>query len=133
MGQLHWGTALLVAGDFNSNLAKPEGSEGYDEISVSVVTAGLDYMSGNFLLRHIPWVQDGRTWSMQRQGWEVQSWTDSILGKDCRLLYKVSIRDPRHKTDNYMILGCLCGDVKREHNGYLGRRMCLPLRPTKVP
>ena len=44
---------------------------------------------------------------MIREGREVRSRTDYILGTDCRLFGNVSARDPRHNSDHYMVMGCL--------------------------
>ena len=35
------------------------------------------------------------------------SCTDYILGTDRRLFGNVSVRDPRHNSDHYLVLGCL--------------------------
>ena len=44
---------------------------------------------------------------MIREGWEVRSRTDYILGTYRRLFGNVSVRDPRHNSDHYMVLGFL--------------------------
>ena len=44
---------------------------------------------------------------MVREGKIVRSRTDYILGTDRRLFWSVSVFDPRHNTDHYMVLGCL--------------------------
>ena len=44
---------------------------------------------------------------MIREGGEVRSQTDYILGTDCCLFENFSVRDPRHESDHYMVLGCL--------------------------
>ena len=46
-------------------------------------------------------------WGMLRKGQEVRSRTDYILGTDRRLFRNVTVRDPRHNSDHYMVLGCL--------------------------
>ena len=43
-----------------------------------------------------------------------------ILGTDCRLFGNVSVQDPRHNSDHYMVLGCLHSAPLREHARYLG-------------
>ena len=63
-------------------------------------------MSTHFLLKRRTWFRDGRTWIIFR-----------------------AVRDPRHNSDHYLVLGCLCGAPLREHTEYLGRRKRLPLRP----
>ena len=56
---------------------------------------------------------------MRRQGQVVRYRTDYILGTDRRLLQNVTVRDTRHNTDHYMVLGCLPGaplaTTKRYH------------------
>ena len=60
---------------------------------------------------------------------EVRSRTEYILGTDCRLFWSVSVRDPRHNSYHYLVLGCLRSALLREHSEYLGRRKRLPLQP----
>ena len=66
---------------------------------------------------------------MVREGEVVRSRIDYILGKDCLLFWNVSVWDPRHNTDHYIVLGCLCSAPEREHTKYLTERKRLPLRP----
>ena len=61
------------------------------------------------------------------EGREVRSQTDYILGTDHRLFWNVSVRDPMHNSDQYMVLGCLRSAPIREHTKYLGGRKRLPL------
>ena len=70
---------------------------------------------------------------MVQAGREVGSWTDYILGIDLCLLWNISVRDPRHNSDHYLVLGCLHSAHLREHSEYLGRRKRLPLRPPTNP
>ena len=70
---------------------------------------------------------------MIRAGREVRSRTDYILGKDFRLFWNVSVRDPRHNSDHYMVLGFLCSAPLREHSRYLGGRKRIPLRQPTAP
>ena len=56
------GAARMVAGDFNSNLAAPEGNRRGEEIAVEIVTACLEDMSAHFLLNQKYWARDGRMW-----------------------------------------------------------------------
>ena len=44
-------TKLLVAGDFNLDLAEPEGTMRAEEITASLVDSGLEDMSDFFFLR----------------------------------------------------------------------------------
>ena len=127
------GTELLVAGDFNINLLETEGDRRGEDIAAAMAMEGLENMSAHFLPRRRSWCRDGRTWSMIREGREVRPRTDYILGTDCRLFGNVSIRDYRHISDNYMVLGCLNRAPLREHARYLGGCKCLPLRPPTSP
>ena len=65
---------------------------------------------------------------MLREGREVRSRTDYILGTDSRLFGKVSGWDPRHNSDHYLVLGCLHSTSLKYHMRYLGGRKKLPLR-----
>ena len=106
---------LLVAGDMNTNLADPEGDWREEDIAATMATNGLEDMSAHFLPRRRPWCRDGRTWSMLKKGREVQYRKDYILGTDRRLFGNVSIREPRHNSDHYMVLGCLNSASLTEH------------------
>ena len=70
---------------------------------------------------------------MIREGREVWSRTDYNLGTDRRLFGNVSVRDPRHNSDHYMVLGCLHSAPLREHARYLGGEQAPPLPPTDRP
>ena len=70
---------------------------------------------------------------MIREGREVRSRTDYILGMDCRLFGNVSVRHPRHNSDHYMVLGCLHSASLKEHVRYLRGRKNLPLLPPTEP
>ena len=56
---------------------------------------------------------------MVREEKVVRSRTDYILGADRRLFWNVSVQDPRHNTNHYMVLGCLRSAPKREHTRHL--------------
>ena len=127
------GEELMVVGCMNANLFEPEGDRREDDIAATMVTEGLEYMSAHFLLQRHPWFRAGRTWSMLRKGSEVQSWTDYIMGTDRRLFGNVSVRDPRHNSDHYMVPGCLHSASLTEHTRYLGGRKKLPLQPPTEP
>ena len=90
-------------------------------------------MAQHFLPRERRWCRDRRTWGMLQRGREVRSRTDYILGTDCRLFGNVSIRDPRHNSDHYMVLGCLPSASLTEHKRYLGGRKRWPVRPPSKP
>ena len=55
------GAKLLVAGDFNVNLAKPEVNRRGEDIAASMATEGLEDMSAHFLLRRRSWFRYRRT------------------------------------------------------------------------
>ena len=106
---------MLVAGDMNTNLVEPEGDRREEDMAATMAMEGLEDMLAQFLLRRRPWCRDGRTWSMLQKGREVRSRTDYILGTDRRLFGNVSVRDPRHNSDHYMVLGCLHSASLTEH------------------
>ena len=66
---------------------------------------------------------------MISEGREVRFRTDYSLGTDCRLFGNVSVRDPRHNSDHYLVLGCLYSSSLKEHVRYLGGYKKPPLRP----
>ena len=70
---------------------------------------------------------------MLRKGREVRSRIDYILGTDRHLFGNVSVRDPWHNSDHYMVLGCLPSASLTEHKRYLGGRKKLPLKPPTEP
>ena len=129
------GAELLVTGDFNINLVKPEGDLRGEDITAAMATEGLEDMSAHFLLVRRLWWGYGWLWSMIREGREVRSRTDYILGTDCRLFGNFSVRDPRHNSDHYMVLVFLHRASLREHSRYLvGRKrplLCPPTKPTR--
>ena len=53
------------------------------------------------------------------EGRDGRSQTDYILVTDRRLFWNVSVRDLRHNSDHYMVLGCLYSAPMREHIKYL--------------
>ena len=70
---------------------------------------------------------------MLRKVREVRSRTDYILGTDRCLFGNVSVRDPRHNLDHYMVLGCLPSASLTEHKRYLGGSKRWPMRPPTKP
>ena len=122
---------LLVAGDLNVNLLETEGDWRGEDIAAAMSTEGLEEMSAHFLPRRRSWFRDGRTWGMIREGLEVRSWTDYILGIDRCLFGNVSVQEPRHNSDHYMVLSCLHSSPLREHVRYLrGNKQPPPPPPT---
>ena len=61
IGKRPLGAALLVVGDFNTNLSKPEGRDKYEGIAAALTKEGLEDMSSHFLPRNSMWLKDGRT------------------------------------------------------------------------
>ena len=120
----------------DTNLAAPEGGRREEDIAATIATEGLEDMAQNLLPRERRWFRDRRTWGMLRKGREVRSRTDYILGTDRRLFGNVSVRDPQHNSDHYMVLGCLPSASLTEHKRYLGGRkrwpVRLPSKPTRV-
>ena len=57
---------------------------------------------------------------MRRKVQVVWSRTDYILGTDSRLFKNVAVRDPRHNSDHYMVLGCLPSAPLSATKRYLG-------------
>ena len=66
---------------------------------------------------------------MVQAGREVRSRTDYILEIDFNLFKNVTVWDPRHNSEHYLVLGCLRGAPLKEHSGYLGMRKRPPLWP----
>ena len=64
---------------------------------------------------------------------KVRSRTDYILGTDHRICGKISVRDPQHNSDHYMVLGCLPSASLTEHKWYLRVRKTFPLKPPTEP
>ena len=72
-------------------------------------------------------------WDMRQKGQVVRSRTEYILGTDRRLFKNVSVRDPRHNTDQYMVLGCLSGAPLKATRRYQGGRKRWPVWPPAKP
>ena len=70
---------------------------------------------------------------MVREGKVIRSWTDYLLGIDQSLFRNVAVRDPRHNSDHYMVVGHLRGGSAREHVQYIRWRKRMPLLPPKEP
>ena len=123
------GAELLVAGDFNVDIAAPEGNRRAEDIATELATEGLEDMARHFLPREKRWCRDRRTWEVLRKGREVRSRTDYILGTDRRLFRNIAVLDPRHNSDHYMFLGCLPSAPLSETKRYLGGWKRWPVRP----
>ena len=66
---------------------------------------------------------------MVREGKVVMSRTDYLLGTNRCLFRNVSVRDPRHNTDHFMVVGCLRSAPEQEHARYMKGRQNIPLKP----
>ena len=66
---------------------------------------------------------------MIREEREVQYYTDYILGTDQPLFEKVSVRDPMHNSDHYLVLCCLKSSSMKKNMWYLGGQKKPPLHP----
>ena len=55
------GAELLVAGDFNVDIAEPEGNRRAEDIATELTTAELEDMARHFLSREKWWCRDRRT------------------------------------------------------------------------
>ena len=126
------GAELMVAGDFNVDILEPEGRRA-ENIATDLATAGVEDMAQHFMPRGRRWYRDRRTWGMRRQGQVVRSRTDYILGTDRRLFQNVAVRDPRHNTDHYMVLGCLPGAPLATTQRYQGGCWQWPVPPPAAP
>ena len=127
------GTALIVAGDLNTDLGDAENNSRGLEIATEMTETGVEDMTAHFLPRKRRWGRRRRTWSIVRGGKVVRSRTDYILGTDRSIFSHVSVRDPRHNTDHFMVVGCLPSAPEREHARYIRGRRKMPLRPPTEP
>ena len=62
----------------------------------------------------------------------MRSWTDYLLGTDHHLFQNISVWDPQHNYDHYIVLGCLRRAAQGEHSHYLDQRQRLPLLPPQT-
>ena len=107
------GTELIVVGDLNVELEKTGSRERDKEIVAAVATAGLEDTKGHHLLpRRRARCRDRRTWSMRRQGRVVRSRTDYILGSDRQIFHNVTVWDPSHNSDHFMVVGSMHGPME---------------------
>ena len=91
------GDDMLMAENFNADLAKPEGTTRAEEIAAALSAYGLEEISAHFLPRQKYWSMDGRTCSMRHGDRVVRSWTNYLLGMDHRIYHNVSVQDACHK------------------------------------
>ena len=69
-------TALVVAGDFNTDLGETASNGRGTEIAAALTEAGVEDMTAHFLLRKRLWGRERRTWSMVREGKVIRYRTD---------------------------------------------------------
>ena len=79
LGYQPQGTALIVAGDFNTNLGEMTSDGRGTEIAAAITEAGLEDMTAHFLPRKRRWGRERRTWSMVREGKVIRSQTATFL------------------------------------------------------
>ena len=133
LGDQPRGTALLVAGDLNTDLGDTTSNGRGTEITAALTEAGVEDMTAHFLPRKRPWGRERRTWSMVREGRVIGYWTDYLLGTDRSLFRNVAVRDPRHNSDYYMVVGHLRSEMAQENARYIKERRKMPLKPPKDP
>ena len=80
LGDQPRGTALLVAGDFNTDLGETTSDGRGTEIAAALTEAGVEEMMAHFLPRKRPWGRERRTWSMVREGRVIRSQTATSWG-----------------------------------------------------
>ena len=61
-------TALIVAGDLNTDLGDVDCDGRGAEIAAAITEAGLEDMAAHFLPRKRKWGRERRTWAMVRGG-----------------------------------------------------------------
>ena len=98
------GAELRVAGDLNINSVATEGDQREEYIAATLATERLEDMAPHFLPRRRRWFRDRRTRCMLLKGRDMWSRTDYILGTDRRLFKNVSVQEPWHNSDHYMVL-----------------------------
>ena len=90
LGDRPKGTALIVAGDLNTDLGDAESDRRGSDIAAAMAEAGVEDTTAHFLPRKRKWGRERRTWSMVREGKVVRSRTDYLLGTDKSLFRNVS-------------------------------------------
>ena len=133
IGKKPQGVELMVAGDFNADIKAPEGNRRAENIATDIETTGLEDMAQHFMPRRRRCNRDRRTWEMRQKGQVVRSRTDYILETDSRLFKNVAVRDPRHNSYHYMVLGCLPSAPLLVTKQYLGGQKRWPVRPPTEP
>ena len=91
LGDQPRGTALVVAGGFNTDLGETASNGRGTDITAALTEAGVEDMTAHFLPRKRLWGRERRTWSMVREGKVIRSWTDYLLGADRSLFRNVAV------------------------------------------
>ena len=133
MGDQLRGTALLVIGDLNADLGATDNARRGLEIVAAMKEVGVEDMAAHFFPRKRPWGRERQTWSMVREGRAVRSRTDYLLGTDRSLFRNVAVRDPRHNSDQFMVVGHLRSATARDHARYIKGRRKMLLKPPTEP
>ena len=133
LGDRPEGTTLIVAGDLNTDLEDSEIDRRGTEIAAAMTAVGVGNMTVHFLPSKRRWGRERRTWSMVRGVKVVRSRTDYLLGTEGSLFRNVSVWDPRHNTDHFMVVGCLLSTPNWEHTSYIMGRRKMPLQPPTEP
>ena len=113
------GTALIVVGDLNTNLGDTENDRRRSEIAAAMTEAKVEDMTAHFLRRKQNLGRERQTWSIVREGKVVRSWTEYLLGTGRSIFRNMSVRDPRHNTNHFVVVGCLRSALAREHFRYI--------------
>ena len=122
-----------MAGDFNTDLGETASDGRGTDIAAALTEAGVEDMTAHFLPRKRLWGRERWTWSMVREGRVIRSRTDYLLRTERNLFRNVAVRDPRHNSDHYMVVGHLRSETAREHARYIKGRRKMPLQPPKDP
>ena len=59
--------------------------------------------------------------------------TDYLMGTDRILFRNVSVRNPRHNNEHFMVVGCLRSALARDHARYIKGRRKMPHKPPTEP
>ena len=94
-----------MAGDFNTDLGETASAGRGTDTAAALTEAGVEDMTAHFLPRKRLWGRELRTWCMVREEKVIRSRTDYLLGTDHSLFRNVAVRDPRHNSDHYMVVG----------------------------
>lgn len=120
----------IVLGDLNANLNSPRDARDA-EVASLLSSNGLEDMLQHFKSRQ--GFRHGKTWRMVREGVQVTSRCDYLLGSDRRMFMNVQHKDPRcFNSDHLMVWAKMLSAPKWSNRRYLQGRMRFPLRLNKV-